>query len=102
MLLRDVPKAEEEPDTCLTTGSPDLGDCMFTPIQAQEHDSDLSVEVAQASGVDYVDPTKWVCWENSCPVVIGDVLSYRDRGHLTTVYAEALADELGKALDVWK
>jgi len=101
VLIRDVPKAEEEPGTCLTTGSPDLGDCMFTPIEAQEHDSDVSVEVAEATGTDYVDMTKWVCWENRCPVVIGDVISYRDRGHLTTIYAESLADELGTALGVW-
>jgi hypothetical protein len=30
--------------------------------------------------------------------VIGNVLPYRDRGHLTTVYAAALADELVNAL----
>ena len=30
--------------------------------------------------------------------MIGDVLPYRDRGHLTTVYAASLADELIKAL----
>ena len=33
-----------------------------------------------------------------CPAVVGDVLPYRDRGHLTTVYAAALSDELIKAL----
>ena len=41
-----------------------------------------------------VDPTKWLCWEDQCPVVIGDMLPYRDRGHLTTVYARSLSDEL--------
>jgi hypothetical protein len=30
--------------------------------------------------------------------VVGDVLPYRDRGHLTTVYAASLADELADAL----
>jgi hypothetical protein len=74
---------------------------MFTPIEAQEHDSDLSVEVAEETGTDYVNPTRWVCWENRCPVVIGDVLPYRDRGHLTTIYSESLADELGKELGIW-
>ncbi len=101
VLIRDVPKAEEEPGPCLTTGSPNLGDCMFTPIEAQEHDSDVSVEVAEETGTDYVDPTRWVCWENRCPVVIGDVLPYRDRGHLTTIYSESLADELGKEIGIW-
>ena len=101
MLIRDVPKDEDEPGPCLTTGSPDLGDCLWTPLEASEHDADVSVEAAEATGTDYVDPTRWVCWENRCPVVIGDVISYRDRGHLTTVYSESLADELGKELGIW-
>jgi len=101
VLIRDVPKSEQEPGTCLTTGSPDLGDCLFEPLASQEHDSDLSVEVAQETGTDYVDPTKWVCWKDRCPVVIGNVLPYRDRGHLTTVYAESLADDLGKEIGIW-
>lgn len=101
VLIRDIPKSEDEPGSCLTSGGVDLGDCMFTPIEAQEHDSDVSVEVAEETGTDYVNPTKWVCWENRCPVVIGDVIPYRDRGHLTTVYSASLADELGKELHIW-
>jgi hypothetical protein len=61
-------------------------------------DANLSVEAADEAGTDVVDPTKWLCWDGSCPTVIGDVLPYRDRGHLTTVYAASLSDELSKAL----
>ena len=39
------------------------------------------------TGTEVVDPTKWICWDGSCPAVVGDVLPYRDRGHLTTIYA---------------
>ena len=98
VLLRDVPKSEEEPATCLTTGKPDLGDCMFKPLAASVRDADISEEAAAATGTDIVDPTKWLCWENRCPVVIGDVLPYRDRGHLTTIYARSLSDELVTAM----
>jgi hypothetical protein len=98
VLLRDVPKSEEEPDTCLTTGDPDLGDCMFTPLAASVRDADISEEAAATTGTEVVDPTKWLCWEDQCPVVIGNVLPYRDRGHLTTVYARSLSDELIKAM----
>ncbi len=101
VLIRDVPKNQDDPGACLTTGSPDLGDCLWSPLPASEHDADVSVEVAEATGTDYVDPTEWVCWERKCPAVIGDVISYRDRGHLTSVYAASLADELGKELGVW-
>jgi hypothetical protein len=71
---------------------------MFKPLPASVRDADISVEAADASGTRVVDPTKWLCWENQCPVVIGDVLPYRDRGHLTTVYARSLSDELVDAM----
>ena len=101
VLLRDVPKNEEDPGTCLTTGSPDLGTCMFAPFAAQEEDSDASEAAAIATDTDYIDPTPWICWREECPVVIGDVLTYRDRGHLSTVYAEELGDDIGRKLDIW-
>ncbi len=98
VLLRDVPKSEDLPDECLTKKGNDLGDCAFTPLPASVNDADLSVDAAAETGTEVVDPTKWLCWDGTCPTVIGDVLPYRDRGHLTTVYAAALADELTEAL----
>ena len=98
VLLRDVPKSEQLPDECLTEGGHDLGDCLFTPLAASVNDADISVAAAAATGTEVVDPTRWVCWDGSCPAVIGDVLPYRDRGHLTTIYAASLTDELTEAL----
>ncbi|WP_028650967.1 acyltransferase family protein [Nocardioides halotolerans] len=98
VLLRDVPKSENLPDECLTKKGNDLGDCLFTPLPASVVDANLSVEAADETGTEVVDPTKWLCWDDACPTVIGDVLPYRDRGHLTTVYAASLADELTRAL----
>jgi hypothetical protein len=98
VLLRDVPKSEDLPDECLTEKGNDLGDCLFTPLPASVNDADISVAAAESTGTEVVDPTKWICWDGSCPAVVGDVLPYRDRGHLTTVYAAALSDELVKAM----
>ena len=102
VLLRDVPKSETLPDECLTKKGNDLGDCLFKPLAASVKDADISVEAARSTGTDVVDPTKWICWDGSCPTVIGDMLPYRDRGHLTTLYAGSLSDELTKALGLEK
>jgi peptidoglycan/LPS O-acetylase OafA/YrhL len=102
VLLRDVPKSEDLPDECLTKQGNDLGDCLFTPLPASVNDADLSEQAAGQTGTDVVDPTKWICWDGSCPTVIGDVLPYRDRGHLTTTYAAALSDKLIGALGLTK
>jgi peptidoglycan/LPS O-acetylase OafA/YrhL len=101
-LLRDVPKSEELPDECLTESGNDLGDCLFTPLAASVKDADISEAAADETGTPVVDPTPWICWDGSCPAVVGDVLPYRDRGHLTTIYAASLADELIAALGLTK
>jgi peptidoglycan/LPS O-acetylase OafA/YrhL len=98
VLVRDVPMDPADPVTCLTSGEPDLGDCLFTPEARSRAIADLSVEAAQETGTPYVDPTSWICWDGSCPAVVGSTPTYRDHDHLTQTYAGMLADHLGPAL----
>jgi peptidoglycan/LPS O-acetylase OafA/YrhL len=97
-LVRDVPKSPDDPATCLSTGDPSLGDCMFEPVERSTVLGNVAVESAQASGVEVVDPTPWLCYQGECPIVIGGTLSYRDTDHITTEYAANLWGELGNAL----
>ncbi|WP_370247297.1 acyltransferase family protein [Nocardioides sp.] len=100
VLIRDVPKAEVAAPDCLASGK-GLRECMFTPMPEQEVDSDASQRAAEEAGVDVVDPRPWLCFEDQCPAVIGDVLPYRDRGHISALYAGELADELGRKMGIW-
>jgi hypothetical protein len=97
-LMRDVPKSPDDPGTCLTSGSPSLNSCMFRPQERSRYLGDIAVQSAELAGVEIVDPTPWLCYEDECPVVIGGLLSYRDTDHITTEYAANLSDELGRAL----
>jgi hypothetical protein len=47
--------------------------------------------------VPVVDPTPWLCGRD-CPLVVGNVLVYRDTNHLTSAYAEMLSPVLGASL----
>jgi peptidoglycan/LPS O-acetylase OafA/YrhL len=100
-LIRDVPLADVAPGTCLTTGEPDLGDCLFTPDAVHEAEADVSVRAAAVAGVPYVDPRPWLCWQQRCAAVVGDVIPYIDRSHLTAVYAGLLGESLGRRLGIW-
>jgi hypothetical protein len=97
-LVRDVPKSPDDPATCLSSGSPSLGDCMFEPVERSTVLGDVAVDSARASGIEVVDPTPWLCYQGECPIVIGGTLSYRDTDHITTEYAANLWSELGNAL----
>lgn len=98
VLLRDVPKNPEDPATCLTTGDPTLGDCVFEPVERSQILGDVAVESASVSGARVVDPTPWLCYQGECPIVIGGLLSYRDTDHITVQYAANLWATLGRAL----
>ena len=100
-LIRDVPRADVAPGTCLSDGDPDLGDCLFSPDAAAEVDADASVRAATAAGVATVDPRPWLCWQGRCAAVVGDVIPYIDRSHLTAVYADLLGESLGRRLGLW-
>jgi len=41
-----------------------------------------------------VSTNDMLCGAVACPVIVGDVLMYRDESHLTTVASEALARPL--------
>ncbi|GCD92167.1 acyltransferase family protein [Nocardioides sp. LS1] len=100
-LIRDVPKSPEDPATCLTTGDPDLGDCLFRPLDRSRTLGAVPVRRARAHGVEVTDPTRWLCWDGSCPIVVGSTITYRDVDHLTTEYAATLAEPLGRDLGLW-
>ena len=50
------------------------------------------------TGVDYVDPKQWFCAYDKCPVVVGDYITHRDRGHMTLEYGSTLAGPLARAM----
>ncbi|HEX5597171.1 MAG TPA: acyltransferase family protein [Micromonosporaceae bacterium] len=48
------------------------------------------VKLAKRSGAAVIDPIPWLC-QKTCPLVIGNVLVYRDVHHLTTVFVKLVA-----------
>lgn len=103
VLLSDVPRLPKEPSTCLATPGHTMGDCAFAPTSFSEEMRQVSIAAAVRAGVDYIDPTPWLCSDDLCPVVIGSTIAYRDRGHISATRAAelwlALGDELGLLRD---
>ena len=89
LLLGDNPDSREDPATCLSAHLNDVGSCVNHRIKAVETGK-LEVEraVAQQNGVRFVDTSDWLCTATDCPLIIGDILMFRDINHLTTVAAD--------------
>ena len=89
LVLGDNPDSRTDPATCLSAHLHDVGACINDRTKAVETGK-LEVErsVAAQNGSRFVDTSDWMCTATDCPLIIGDILMFRDINHLTTIAAE--------------
>ena len=99
VVLGDNPNASAVPATCLSEHLTDATQCVNRRDRAA-HPGRVAVEqeVATANGGRFIDTTDWLCTAEACPVILGDILLYRDVTHLTTTGAAWLQPLLEASL----
>jgi len=60
--------------------------------------TDGAADAARAAGVAVIDPVDWICGPSVCPAVVGNVLVWRDRNHISNTYMRTLRPQLERAL----
>ncbi|WP_430593516.1 acyltransferase family protein [Humidisolicoccus flavus] len=55
---------------------------------------DRFAAMSEEFGTPMVETQEWYCVDDTCPVVIGNVIVYRDQHHITATYGESAGDEL--------
>jgi peptidoglycan/LPS O-acetylase OafA/YrhL len=85
LVLGDNPDSRDDPATCLSAHLSSVGACANSRENAVEAGK-LEVEraVAATAGARFVDTSDWLCAATDCPVIIGNILLFRDINHLTT------------------
>jgi peptidoglycan/LPS O-acetylase OafA/YrhL len=58
----------------------------------------LVAAAARQKGATVIDPVPWFCTAATCPVIVGNVLVYKDQHHITTAYSRLLAPLLATRL----
>jgi hypothetical protein len=51
-------------------------------------------KLAESLGVIVIDPVSWMCLNTKCPLVVGNILTYRDNHHITPPFSRLLAPML--------
>jgi hypothetical protein len=99
IMIADTPLSLVDPPVCLSQHPSSVLACA-TPVKDAINAAWLAEEqrVANLEGVGFIDPTRLVCPSSPCPVVLGNLLVYRDSGHLTATFAAALTDKLYTAV----
>lgn len=100
VVLGDVPRRRSDPGECLSQRDTHLGDCASEPAKRAAQITATSKQAAARQGARFIDTKPWFCSGRVCPAVIGATIPMRDHSHITTAYAEELAEPLRKALDL--
>jgi peptidoglycan/LPS O-acetylase OafA/YrhL len=98
--LRDTPNPQESGITDITTCvAQHQGDPARCDVDRREAvDADPQLEAARAAGTPVIDMLPALCREAVCPAVVGGVMVYRDRQHITATYSRTMADALDEKL----
>ncbi|GAA1861707.1 acyltransferase family protein [Myceligenerans crystallogenes] len=96
--IRDNPRYRDDPLECIAEYGSSARACnektrgsVLAPVNPV---AKLKGGVPAAS----IDMSDWLCTADVCPLVVGNIMVYRDRGHLTSTYARELAPMLERQL----
>ncbi|MEU6857414.1 acyltransferase family protein [Glycomyces sp. NPDC046736] len=100
--MADSVELEEDPPSCLAE-NPDNASVCVGDLEESIVDPDrreATVEAVDDAGATVLDPIPWMCDldEGTCPVVVGNLMVYRDTNHLSARFVSELAPQLAAAL----
>ena len=100
LMMSDTPSLAQDPLICLSAHPKSTLACA-TPAATAISNDWIAVEsqIAKTNGVPLIQPQLWVCPTDPCPVVIGNLLTYFDTGHMTATFSQALAGRLKTAIN---
>ncbi len=93
VFMSDTPLMAESVPNCLAANLKDAQACT-RPTAEAVFDPALKLEeiqIAHAKGAEVIDPITWLCTKAVCPVIVGNILVYRDQDHLTPTIVKWLA-----------
>ncbi|MBI4934059.1 MAG: acyltransferase family protein [Actinobacteria bacterium] len=101
LLLGDSATPLEDVPSCLAGNLSSVASCMNSRDGAVRPGR-LAVEreVAAKYDADFIPTSDWMCTDTACPVIVGNVLMYRDNSHITATASVFLAPYVDAALRV--
>jgi peptidoglycan/LPS O-acetylase OafA/YrhL len=88
--IHDTPQPPFDVPSCVADALDRLRRCAFPKRAARPPGDPVSVAARAVAGVRLLDPVGQLCVRELCPAVIGNVLVYRQSGHLTATYATSM------------
>jgi hypothetical protein len=98
--MLDTPFPGFDVPECVANHLSTVRECEFPVAKAYQYPyrRAASITAADEAGATVIDPVAWLCGSSKCPVVVGNILVWRDTGHMTAVYSKWLSPVLGTLL----
>jgi len=101
-VITDTPQFDVTPSTCLAAHLRDALACAKPREAALDAGwRESEAEAAERGGAQVVDLNDYLCTVQTCGLILGDRLMYRDPHHLTASFAAVLAPALRDELGWW-
>jgi hypothetical protein len=100
LYLADTPVSQQHVPICLSGNANSVQNCNFlreVAFNPQTYEVLKGVWSSETSR--FVDLTDWFCTAQICPVVIDNMVIYRDESHISSAYALALTNVLQREID---
>lgn len=99
IVLIDSPDPPEDVPTCLSEHPEEVEVCEpGAPGNTETAVAATIREITAERGVGTIDPRPWLCVDDRCPVVVGDILVYRDSHHLSDTFVRWFTPVLDRAI----
>jgi peptidoglycan/LPS O-acetylase OafA/YrhL len=99
IVVEDAPPHPKPAVDCLLAPGATRGSCTYGVTAKEAHTyADVHRAVVDARAR-YVRTKQWLCHRGKCPTVVGNIIAYRDRHHITLTYMRFLTRPL--AHRVW-
>jgi peptidoglycan/LPS O-acetylase OafA/YrhL len=99
--LEDTPFPGYDVAGCVAAHLDDVKACNLPLSRAYNQARYQAVDHAlrNLGGVTLVEPRRWMCADNVCPAVVGNLLVFRDQSHLSVGFSRWLAPRITSLLD---
>jgi len=99
VMLGDTPDPPDDVPKCVSGNRSSVQTCAageMSPGARAVDDVVRSITVDRKVG--FVEPRKWLCPDDTCPVIVGNLLVYRDSHHLSNRFMQWLTPALAEVL----
>jgi peptidoglycan/LPS O-acetylase OafA/YrhL len=100
IFISDTPYLPQSTPDCVADHLSDVRPCTIKRSEATDLPAIKAAElrIAKHEQINSIDPTPWFCAPTVCPVIVGNILVYHDKSHMTTEWSRFIAPVLGNAM----